>query len=307
MKVSEARILFMGSPDFAVPALEQLALVSQIVAVVTQPDKPSGRGRIMQSPPVKLKALGLGIPVIQPEKVNDPLVIDQLNQYKLDLVVVAAFGQILRKKILELTPFGCVNIHASLLPRWRGAAPIQACILAGDEQTGVTIMKMDAGVDTGPILNQAAIPIDPEDTGGSLSDKLSTLGGELLVETLPGYLSGKILPENQDDKQATYAPMLKKEEGFLDTTLPADLLVRKVRAFNPWPGTYIDFNGNPMKVHKAHAEFGPGRSGLRIVRDGLPAITTNNGILVMDVVQPSGKKKMPGEAFLAGARNWPTF
>src|SRR3990172_1480103 len=224
MKITQARILFMGSPDFAAPALGQLSLRSRVVAVVTQPDRPSGRGRILQSPPVKVKALELNIPVFQPVKVNDPMFLEQITDVDPDLIVVAAYGQILRKSILELAPFGCVNIHASLLPRWRGAAPIQACILAGDENSGITIMKMDAGVDTGPILAQAAIRIDPEETGGSLSMKLADLGGKLIMQTLPGYLAGEIVPEPQDDKQATYAPMLRSEEtgGSLSMKL-ADL------------------------------------------------------------------------------------
>jgi methionyl-tRNA formyltransferase len=294
----------MGSPDFAVPALERLSLVSQVVAVITQPDRPSGRGRILQPPPVKLKALELKIPVLQPFKINDPLVLKQLMEYEPNIILVAAYGQILRKTILELTPFGCVNIHASLLPRWRGAAPIQACILAGDENTGVTIMKMDAGVDTGPILAQASIRIESDDTGGSLFNKLADLGGSLLMDTLPGYLVGEIQPEPQEDLQATYAPMLKREDGLLDPGQPADILARKVRAFNPWPGTFIQSNGNILKVHAAHQEHGGGEIGHRIELNGFPAISTIKGNLVLDVVQPSGKKTMSGKAFLSGARNW---
>jgi len=294
----------MGSPDFAAPALGQLSLRSRVVAVVTQPDRPSGRGRILQSPPVKVKALELNIPVFQPVKVNDPMFLEQITDVDPDLIVVAAYGQILRKSILELAPFGCVNIHASLLPRWRGAAPIQACILAGDENSGITIMKMDAGVDTGPILAQAAIRIDPEETGGSLSMKLADLGGKLIMQTLPGYLAGEIVPEPQDDKQATYAPMLKKEEGLLDPGQPAEILARKVRAYNPWPGTFLLFNENFLKVHAAHEEHSGEPVGLRREINGNPAITTINGCLVLDAVQPAGKKIMEGKAFLSGARNW---
>jgi len=294
----------MGSPDFAVPALNKLASETRIVAVVTQPDRPSGRGRILQSPPVKLTAIERHLPVLQPVKVNDPLVLEQMLDFNPDLIVVAAYGQILRKNILEMAPFGCVNVHASLLPRWRGAAPIQACILAGDERSGVSIMKMDAGVDTGPILSQEAIKIQPEETGGSLFTKLSVLGGKILMETLPRYLSGEILPQPQDDLQAQYAPMLKKKDGMLDPGEPAGYLARKVRAFNPWPGTFFQLNSKTIKVLAAHDMSGDAKAGERLVIDGFPAISTVNGSLVLDIVQPSGKKAMSGSAFLSGARDW---
>ena len=294
----------MGSPDFAVPALKKLASEYRVVAVVTQPDRPSGRGRILQSPPVKLTALERYLPVLQPAKINDPLVLEQMSDLNPDLIVVAAYGQILRKGVLEMAPFGCVNIHASLLPRWRGAAPIQACILAGDERSGVTIMKIDAGVDTGPIINQEAIKIQPEETGGSLFEKLSVLGGKLLMETLPGYLSGDFVPQPQDDLQAKYAPMLKREDGKLEPGEPAGYLARKVRAFNPWPGTFFKLNGKTIKVLAAHDLPGDSKAGEHLVIDGFPAISTVNGSLVLDIVQPSGKKAMSGSAFLSGARDW---
>jgi methionyl-tRNA formyltransferase len=298
------RIVFMGSPNFAVPALRLLAGSYRTVGVVTQPDRPSGRGRTLVPPPVKEAALKLGLPTIQPEKLRQPEAMQQLRDWAPDVIIVAAFGQILKSDVLSLPRFGCINVHASLLPRWRGATPINAAILAGDVQTGITIMKMDAGIDTGPMLAQRALPIAPEDTAGSLFDKLAALGSELLLETLPKYLSGEIQPHPQPDEGATYAPMLKKEDGLLDFSLPADELARKVRAFNPWPGTYLPFNGQPLKVHAAHRESGRGETGQRLIVQGMPAVAASNDLLVLDEVQPAGKRPMPGKSFLSGARDW---
>src|SRR5919109_1040347 len=211
-----ARVVFMGSPDFALPSLGTLAQHYQVIGVVTQPDRASGRGREIKMPPVKSLALELEIPVIQPEKLRAPEAMEQLRRWNPDLIVVAAFGQILKKDVLDLPRFGCVNVHASLLPRWRGAAPINAAILHGDEETGVTIMQMDVGLDTGPMLSQRSIRLTREDTAGSVFEKLSRLGAELLIDTLPDYLSGKLMPTPQPEEGVTYAPMLKKEEGKLD-------------------------------------------------------------------------------------------
>jgi methionyl-tRNA formyltransferase len=304
MKKSKKRIVFMGSPDFAVPALKLLADKFSVVGVVTQPDRPAGRGRTLMAPPVKVIAQELGLPLLQPEKLRQPEVFQQLSRWEPDVIVVAAFGMILRKEVLDLPPFGCINIHASLLPRWRGAAPIQACLLAGDLETGITIMKLDAGVDTGPLLSQKAIPIGQQDTGGSLFNKLADLGGELLLETLPGYLSGDLVPQPQDESRATYAPMLKKEEGLLNFKESAESLVLRVRAFNPWPGAYTLLNDLPLKIQVAHSAAGPSRPGKRSVKNGFPAISTSAGLLVLDEVQPPGRKSMTGKAFLAGARDW---
>lgn len=303
------RIVFMGSPDFAVPALEALARRYPVVGVVTQPDRPAGRGGTVRLPAVKRAALRLGLPVIQPEKLRQPEAMEQLRAWSPDVIVVAAFGQILRPAVLDLPPFGCLNVHGSLLPRWRGAAPVQAAILAGDAETGITIMKMDAGVDTGPILSQRALPIAADETGGSLFVKMSALGAELLLETLPRYLSGELVPQPQPEGGATYAPMLKKEDGLLDFNQPAAALERRVRAMNPWPGAYFEWAGGILKVHKAHTDFvftymfQP--PGTRTVCDGLPAIYGgDNAMLVLDEIQPAGKKSMPGKAFLSGAREW---
>lgn len=299
------RIVFMGSPDFAVPTLEALAARYSVFGAVTQPDRPAGRGGTLKPPAVKSAALRLGIPVIQPEKLRQPEAMAQLQAWAPDLIVVAAFGQILRPAVLDLPRFGCINVHGSLLPRGRGAAPIQAAILAGDAETGITIMKMDPGVDTGPILSQRAIPIAPDETGGSLFEKMSTIGAELLLETLPKYLSGEIQPRPQPEVGATYAPMLKKEDGLLGFTQPAAALERRVRAMNPWPGAYFVWNGASLKVLRASVSGvkSPG-AGTRLTVQGQPAVGTGEGILVMEEVQPAGKKPMPGKAFLSGAREW---
>jgi methionyl-tRNA formyltransferase len=300
------RIVFMGSPDFAVPTLCALAAHYTICGVVSQPDRPSGRGLTLSPPPVKIAAQQLGLPVTQPEKLRSPEAFQQLQDWNPDLIVVAAFGQILRPNVLELPHFGCINVHASLLPRHRGAAPIQAAILAGDDRTGITIMKMDAGLDTGPMLSQRSIPIDPDDTGGSLFDKLSILGGELLLETLPGYLTGEVQPQLQPEEGVTYFGMIKKEDGLLDFNLPAVELERKIRAFSPWPGTTLLWKGTPLKIHRAHTNPGQAAVGKRLTVDMLPAVATLQGLIVFDELQPAGKKPMPGKAFLAGARDWET-
>lgn len=302
------RLVFMGSPEFAVPALQALADHYTVVGVITQPDRPAGRGRTLKPPPVKLLAEELGLPYIQPEKLRQPEALEQLQNWAPDLIVVAAYGQILRPAVLELPIYGCLNIHASLLPRWRGAAPVNAAILHGDSQTGISIMLMDAGVDTGPVLSQRAIPILPEDTTKSLSERLAILGADLIVETLPGYLNGSLKPIPQDESLATYAPLLKKEDGELDFNHPAEELERKVRAFHPWPGAFVYWGGAILKIQRAAVAFtaqeGQMPPGQRTIHDGFPAISTKDGLLVLLELQPAGKKPMSGKDFLQGARNW---
>jgi methionyl-tRNA formyltransferase len=299
------RIVFMGSPDFALPSLKMLAEDYHVVGVVTQPDRPSGRGQVLTPPAVKQMAEGLGIPVIQPARLSEPDAVETLIAWAPDLIVVAAFGQILRPAILEMPRYGCVNVHASLLPRWRGAAPIQAAILAGDTHTGVTIMRMDAGVDTGGILSQKEFAILPADTTATLSKRLAMFGAQLLIGTLPAYLSGELIPQPQPAEGVTYAPMLTKVAGQLDFTQPADYLVRQVNALNPWPGAYTTWNHLIMKIHRAHAaEANEGNPGQTRIFNGMPAIITGFGVLVLDEVQPAGKKAMPGKVFLQGARGW---
>ena len=294
----------MGSPDFSLPSLRALAKNYEVVGVVTQPDRASGRGRELKSPPVKTLALELGIPVMQPERLRAPEAMEQLRAWAPDLIVVAAFGQILKKDVLELPRYACINVHASLLPRWRGAAPINAAILHGDEETGVTIMCMDVGLDTGPMLTKKSIRLMPTDTAGSVTQALSTLGADLLIETLPRWIAGEIQPQAQNDTLATYAPMLKKENGKLDFTRDANELERLIRAFNPWPGAFMDFNGTILKVQRAHVEQGNAEAGQRLIAQDQPAVGARGGLLILDEVQPAGKKPMSGKSFLAGARNW---
>ena len=298
------RVVFMGSPDFALPTLRALATNYDVVGVVTQPDRPAGRGKQLTPPPVKTLAEDLGLPIIQPARLREPAAVAQLRALAPGLIVVAAFGQILRQEVLDLPPHGCINVHASLLPRWRGASPIQAAILAGDAETGVTIMRMDKGLDSGPILSQRAMPIDAKDTAATLSDKLSSLGANLLVDTLPGCLSGELKSASQPEKGVTSAPILKKFDGELDPGLGAEELARKVRAFNPWPGAFIIWKGQPLKIHRAHAVQGKKSAGEHFVYDGQPAIGTLDGVLVLDEVQTPGKKTMSGAEFLRGARDW---
>ena len=299
------RIVFMGSPEFAIPSLEALHEKYELVAVVTQPDRPAGRGRTLTPCAVKQRALELGLPVLQPVSLKKLSAVNELAQYKPDLIVVAAFGQILPKMVLEMPAKGCVNVHASLLPRWRGASPIQAAIAAGDNESGVTIMLMDEGLDTGPILAQRRVPIHPRTNAEELSHQLAFLGAQALIEVLPSYLNGMLAPLPQDGTNQTYAPMLKKEEGELDFSKPAYELDRKVRAFHPWPGTYFTLDGKRVKVLEAHVHDSfTSEPGERYVVNGLPAIGTSESFLVLDSLQPEGKKPMSGQAFLNGQPGW---
>jgi len=298
------KVVFMGSPDFSLPGLRTLVKNYEVVGVVTQPDRASGRGRELKSPPVKTLALELGIPIMQPEKLRVPEAMEQLRAWAPDLIVVAAFGQILKKDVLDLPQYGCINVHASLLPRWRGAAPINAALLAGDDETGVTIMRMNVGLDTGPMLTKKSMRLTPNDTAGSVFQTLSQLGADLLIETLPRWIAGEIEPQTQDDALATYAPMMKKEEGRLDFTNDVNELERRVRAFNPWPGAFMDFNGTVLKIHRTHVEQGNVAEGQRLIVQDQPGVGARGGLLILDEVQPAGKKPMSGKSFLAGARTW---
>jgi methionyl-tRNA formyltransferase len=297
------RVVFMGSPDFALPSLRLLNQHYQVVGVVTQPDRASGRGRELKSPPVKTLAQELNIPIIQPEKLKEAT--EQLKIWNPDVIVVAAFGQILKKNVLDLPKYGCINVHASLLPRWRGAAPINAAILAGDEETGVTIMKMDVGLDTGDMLSKKSIRLKPDDTAGSVFQTLSTLGAELLIETLPQIFDGSITPQPQPDEGATYAPMLKKEDGKLDFYNSVYEIERRVRAMTPWPSAWFEWNGNLLKVMRVSvSEKKVGEIGNRFTLEGRGAVTCADGSIILEEVQPAGKKVMSGKSFLAGVRNW---
>ncbi len=308
------RVVFMGSPDFAVPSLRALAARSgsmlkpyDVVGVVTQPDRPAGRGRTLKQSAVKQLALELGIATIQPVKLSQSDVLDQFRKWAPDIIVVAAFGQILKTELIELPRHGCINVHASLLPRWRGAAPVHAAILNGDAETGVTIMKMNVGLDTGPILSQCAIQLYSQDTTGFMTETLSKIGADLLIKTIPGYLSGTILPQAQPEEGVTHAPRLKKENGLLDFTLTAVELVRRVHAYNPWPGATMDFSHKLLKIHRAHQQDRPSMPhvpGYRVVHDGTPAVYSSKGLLVLDEVQLPGKKIMKGREFLIARRDW---
>jgi len=294
----------MGSPDFALPSLERLAAQYPVVGVVTQPDRPAGRGRTLTPPPIKLLADELGLPTIQPEKLRAPEAQEQLKDWAPDLIVVTAYGQILRQNVLDLPRFGVINVHASLLPRWRGAAPIQAALLHGDHETGVTIMKLDAGIDTGPTLARRATAISEEDNAATLSARLAQMGADLLVECLPAYLAGSLEAAAQPQEGATYAGMIQKEEGQLDFSQSAEALVRRVRAFTPWPGAFTFVEGGLLKVLQAHAAAGNGEPGQRLSAGGKPAFGTAQGLLILDEVQPAGKKPMMGDVFLRGTRHW---
>lgn len=299
------RVVFMGSPDFALPTLEELHSNYDVVGVVTQPDRPAGRGRIEQPSEVKKLAKALGLPVFQPQSLRKLSAVTQLAKWKPDLIVVAAFGQILPKAVLEMPAKGCINVHASLLPAWRGASPIQAAIANGDPQTGVTIMLMDEGMDTGGILAQRSVPIRPGTTAIELSDQLAHLGARTLIEILPPYLRGALGAIPQDESRKSFAPKLTKMDSFLDFSLPAQTLLNQINAYQPWPGAVYKWHGKTLKIIEAHLHptFECDPSG-RFVVNGLPAICTGDGLLVLDIVQPEGKKPMPGKAFLNGQPDW---
>lgn len=303
----EPRVVFMGSPAFAVPALEALVGAYRVVGVVTQPDRPAGRGSRLRPPAVKVAAERLGLPLFQPEKVAAPDAMEHLRAWAPDVIVVAAFGQILPPDLLALPPYGCLNLHASLLPRWRGAAPIAAAILAGDAVTGVTLMQMDEGVDTGPVLARREEPIRPDDTTGSLTERLARVGAELLVDVLPRYLRGEIRPVPQPEEGVTYCRPLKKEDGHLDWARPAAELERRVRATNPWPGAFTFWKGQMLKVWRAVAHpdrVGDAPPGTVIPMGDGAAVVTGQGLLELLEVQMAGKNLLPIEAFLRGRRDF---
>lgn len=313
-----AKVVFMGTPDFAVPTLRALLKYQEVIGVVTQPDRPAGRGGQIQVSPIKQVALEHDVPLFQPEKIRRPEAVETLKKWAADVYVVAAFGQILPQAVLDLPPFGSINVHASLLPRWRGAAPIHAAIRAGDDETGITIMKMDAGLDTGPMLSQGTMMIQPDETGQSLHDKLASLGADLLVNTLPGYLSGAITPQPQSDYGVTYAPQISKEEGRINWQENAWSIERLVRAFTPWPGTFTEWNGQTLKIHQGSVDedlqievltfFRESVSekqattppGTVIERAGRAAVMTGDGVFYPHIVQLAGKKAVAMDDFLNG-------
>jgi len=294
------RLIFAGTPPFAAAALEALADAGHdIVCVLTQPDRPAGRGMKLTPSAVKAAAQARGLPVAQPASLKSPEAQAELAALQPDLMVVAAYGLILPQAVLDIPRRGCLNIHASLLPRWRGAAPIQRALLAGDVQTGITIMQMDAGLDTGAMLTKTVVPIRETDTAGSLHDALAAAGAQAIVAALSG-LDG-LTPERQDAALATYAAKLGKEEAQLDWTQPATTLARAVRAYNPVPGAWTLLDGAPLKIWAAEATAGAGLPGtvLRADAEGL-VVAAGDGALALREIQPAGSKRMPAAAFLAG-------
>ena len=310
------KIIFMGTPDFAVSTLEALEEAGhELVLAVTQPDKPKGRGKLVQFSPVKEWGLAHGVPVYQPRRIRSEAAYDYLSRFGADIIVVAAFGQILPKEILEMPRYGCVNVHASLLPKYRGAAPIQWAVLNGDQVTGVTTMQMGVGLDDGDMLLKEVVKIAPDETGGSLFDKLARIGGELCVKTLEGLEQGTIVPQPQDEAQATHVGMIKKSMGKMDFDRPAVELERQVRGLNPWPSAFCSLDGKTLKVWKASVktelpaaalETGAAAGGQDI--PGTVVCTDVSGIwvrakedyLVLKEVQLEGKRRMKAIDFLRG-------
>jgi methionyl-tRNA formyltransferase len=301
------RVVFMGTPEFSVPTLMMLANGAyDVVAVVTQPDRPSGRGRRLEPSPVKRLAVERGLVVLQPDTLRTPEAIAQVAALHPDVIVVAAFGQILRSAVLALPPRGCVNVHASLLPRWRGAAPVQAAILAGDQVTGSTIMLMDEGMDTGPLLSQAALSIRPDETAGALTERLALQGAALLAETLPRWLEGELAPQPQDGSLATLCRPVRKEQGAIDWSRPADEIAAAVRAYTPWPGAYTEWHGVALKVLQAQALAVPADDivGTVLETHGAVVVVTGNGLLRLDTVQLAGRNQAAGRDFARGQRGF---
>jgi methionyl-tRNA formyltransferase len=300
------RIVFMGTPEFGVPALQHLVLNGyHVVAVYTQPDKPMGRGQKLASSPIKRVAISMGLPVLQPASLKKSEMAAELAGFKADFIVVAAYGQILPRTVLDTPVSGCINIHPSLLPRYRGASPIASAILGGDEFTGISIMLMDEGLDTGPVLTKAQIPIADNDTTASLTSKLSLIAAHLLQDILPEFEGGQIVAQAQDEARATYSGIISRESGEIDWHTPADYIWRQVRAFYPWPGCHTRWQGRRIKVIEALPvveEKDAVEGQVLAMIDGGFAIKTGNGILKILTLQLEGKREMTASAFLRGQR-----
>jgi methionyl-tRNA formyltransferase len=302
------RVIFLGTPDFAAIPLEALAQDEryEVVGVVTQPDRPAGRGRAPEPPPIKRAALRLGLPVLQPETLRDPAAVEQLAALRPDAGVVAAYGEILRKQVLAIPPLGYLNIHPSLLPRHRGPTPVQAAILAGDAKSGVTVMLLEAKMDSGPILAQQSVPLPPDARAGPMTEDLFRLGSALLLEALAQYAAGTLAPVPQDDSQATYTKLLKKEDGAIDWASSAIQIERMTRAYDPWPGTQTTWRSQPLKILAArvHADWsGAELPGTLLPRpDGL-WVATGAGALELLTVQPAGKQALAAQAWKHGLQN----
>jgi len=305
------RIVFMGTPEFAVPSLEMLVRSAyQVVAVYTQPDRKAGRGQSIAFSPVKQLALSQGLEMIQPDSLKVAGTVEKLASFAPDLIVVAAFGQILPQEVLALPKSGCINVHPSLLPRYRGASPIATAILQGDEITGVTIMLLDVGMDTGPILSQRELSISADDITGSLTAKLAQVGAQLLMETLPLWIDGRIKPQPQEEGRASYSKVINKGDGEMDWRLPALELWRRVRAFDPWPGCYARWSGKRLKLGKVVPLYvdKPGEPG-KVIALSPPApaavgVETGDGVLGLLGVQLEGKREMSADEFVRGQRDF---
>jgi methionyl-tRNA formyltransferase len=296
------RTVFMGTPEFAIPTLEGLFDFGlDVVGVYTQPDRPAGRGNRLTPPPVKVLAECRGVPVFQPPKLRLPEVVEGLRALAPDLIVVVAYGQILPQSVLDIPRYGCINVHASLLPRYRGAAPINKAILDGESETGVTTMVMEAGLDTGPMLVRRSTPIGPEETAGQLHDRLARLGRETMEETLRRLCAGTLAPETQDDSLSSYAPLLSKEDGLIDWSRSARALHNQVRGLDPWPGAYTFLDGELLKLARTLPEAGAGEPGtvLAAGADGV-RIACGEGVLLVRELQLPGKKRLPAADFLRG-------
>jgi methionyl-tRNA formyltransferase len=305
------RIIFMGTPEFAVPSLQALLdadpdTVGRVVGVVTQPDRPKGRGQQLAPPPIKVLAQQAGLPVLQPVKMKDPDFLDTLRGWAPDVIAVTAFGRILPPVLLDLPYWGCINVHGSLLPRYRGAAPIQWAIINGETETGITTMLMDPGLDTGPMLMRATVPIHPTDTAGDLAARLAPLGGRLLVETIAGLKSKTLAPTPQDHAKATLAPLLKKEDGWLNWKDEAPALANRIRGLTPWPGAYTYHGEERWQIWRAQAvpvgcaEAAPGTI-LEITKDALRIATGKGSLLIQEIQSASGKRLSVGQ-YLTGHR-----
>jgi methionyl-tRNA formyltransferase len=298
------RTIFFGSPEFAVPCLEALHEISEVAAVVCQPDKPAGRGLSLRAPAVKLRALELGLDVLQPTKVRSSELAETLRDLGADVGVVVAYGRILPRAVLEAPRLGCVNVHASLLPRWRGAAPIQWAIVHGDAETGVTLMQMDEGMDTGPMLASESTPIEPHEDAGALSGRLSSMGAELLQRELPRYVTGDLVAKPQDDAAATMAPLLRKEHGRIDWAKPAQAVHDQIRGMSPWPGAHTTLGSRPIKVHRASPSTLDSDGALPGEVTALDAegiwVACFEGTLRIHELQESGRRRVDARAFVSG-------
>ena len=299
------RVVFMGTPDFAVQSLNALVDAGhEVTAVITQPDRPKGRGNKMAFPEVKTRALELGLPVHQPDSVKDGAFLELLKSYDPEAIVVVAFGRILPQAVLDLPPYGCVNVHGSLLPEYRGAAPIQRAVLDGRKETGVTTMRMDIGMDTGDMLMQVTLPITDEDTTGTMFDKLAELGGKVLIDTLAGLENGTVVPVKQDDSKATHAARILKEDEVIRWEDSAEKIFCQIRGLSPAPGAYTWWNGERLKLWKARIsdrETGKAPGTVVAISKNALTVQTGKGCLEVLELQPAGKKAMPAQAFSNGA------